>query len=362
VLRAAIGIALASVLYVSVYLVASAQLGRLLPNALAETIGGRDADKYTVEIGTVRLSPLLDGLTVSDLAVSFDTTTTDPTAEPALIRDARIDAIRVSKISLIPLLRGKAIIVSSVDIVGPTLALEFVAGQGQRPPLSEEGSADASDLESGARSPPTAALGRLRIRDGNVDLSRVTDRGTLLSSIRGLDIELTEAVIDSITFANPVRALTNSRVSIAFDTVLHTLDDSLYAVAAIQLRADSRDSVVEIGTVRITPTLRAARFFERLPEREDRINLSAGPVRIEGLDFRRYVRDESVRVRSIDVDSLDLHVYADINLDWGRVPNRASTTRGSGRSSSRCASTPFRSTKRASATRSRPKARSARES
>ena len=157
----------------------------------------------------------------------------------------------------------------------------------------------------------------LRIRGGAVDLTRVIDRGTLSSYLHGFNLELTEIRIDEVTFANPARALANSTVSISFDSVFHVLDDSLYAVAATNVRADSQDSVIVVGNVSLTPTLEARPFFARQSQRADLLTLSAGPIRIEGLDFDSYVREDSLRVRLIAVDSLDLHSYSDIALDWG---------------------------------------------
>ena len=306
---AAIGLGLAAVTYVGVLMVANAQLARLMPQAIAETVGGHDADKYRVEIGKVRLSPSLSGLTVEDLVVVFDTAAAEATTEPALVRVANLGSVRVSGVRLIPLLLGRGIFVSSVEIDGPRIVLDF--------PEAQAGGSPASSPESGDFSPPKTTLRRFRIRDGSVDLTRVTDHGTLSSFLHGLDVELTEIRIDTVSLADPVRALANSRVSIAFDTARHVFDDSLYVVTATQVRADSRDSLVEVGTVQLTPTLEAAPFFDRLTQRADRINMSAGPIRIEGLDFAGYVREDSVRARLVDVDSLDLHVYADINLEWG---------------------------------------------
>jgi len=316
-IAAVVGIGLVVVIYVGVLLVANAQLGRLLPRAIAEAVGGQDADRYTVEVGDVRLAPSLRGVTVEDLTVAFDSAAATDITEPALVRAASLGSVRVSGVRLIPLLRGEGIFVSSVEIDEPRIELDFSVAAVEKLPASDAARGDAASPESEEFSPPEAILRRIRIRDGSVDLTQVTERGTLTSFLHGLDLELTEIRIDTLSFANPGRALTNSRVSVAFDTVRHVFGDSLYVLTATQVRADSRDSLVRIGTVQLVPTLEAAPFFDRLPERADRINMSAGPIRVEGLDFAGYVSEETVHVRLVDVDSLDLHVYSDINLDWG---------------------------------------------
>jgi hypothetical protein len=310
-------IALLGLLYFVVLTVAAGQITRLLPGAVAEAIGGRDADRYDVHVSDVDLSLLLNGLTVRDLTVSIDSSAVGATVEPALVQAAHLGSLRVAGLRILPLLRGKGIYVSSIDLEGPTVSLYFPE-QGERSEIPEGGEGRSEvDVRPTEFRPPRTNLRRVRIQSGSIDLTRFTDRGMLTSLLRDLDLTLTEIEIDSVTFANPVQALANSRVTIAFDTVYHVLDDSLYFVAATDVRADSRDSVVEIGSVGFTPTLEAAPFFGRLPKRADRLNVRAGPIRIEGLDFANYIRDEAVGVRLVRVDSLDLQVYSDIALDWG---------------------------------------------
>ena len=311
-----IAVGFLGLLYWGAMVVADRQLTRMLPDALAEAVGGRDAARYTVTVEGVKLSYSLRGVTVRNLRVSLDSTAAAKTTEPALIRAANLGLLRVSGLRLIPLLLGKGIFVSSIEIDGPVISLDFAAAGG-----NAGESAQPEDAEPMAQSdsprPPNATLRSVSIRNGSIDLKRPTDYGALTSFLRNLELKLTEIQIDTVTLANPVSALTNSRVSLAFDTVYHVLDDSLYTVTATGFRAESRDSVMEIGTIQFTPTLEATPFFGRLRQRADRLGLSAGPIRIEGLDFAKYISDEALAIRLIEVDSLDLNVHSDIDLDWG---------------------------------------------
>ena len=126
---AAIGIGLA-VIYAGVLFVANAQLTRLLPAAIAEAVGGQDADRYTVQIGNVRLAPSLNGLMVEDLTVAFDSSAAGATAEPALVRAADLGSVRLSGLRLIPLLLGRGIFVESAEVDAPSIELDFSASLG----------------------------------------------------------------------------------------------------------------------------------------------------------------------------------------------------------------------------------------
>jgi len=310
-------VGLVFVLYFTAYRIADAQLERLLPSAVAEAVGGRDAAAYGVTIGDLRLARTLNGVHVADLEVSLDSAAALAMSEPALVRHASLGSVRVAGLRLVPLLRGQGIHVSSIEVDEPGVSLHFPAQVASKEQPPKSGTGSEVDAGSTGFRPPRTTLRRIRLRNGSVDLTRVTDRGVLASMLRGLDVTLTEISIDSVTFANPVRALTNSRVTFAFDTAYHVLDDSLYFMTATDVRADSRDSVVEIGAFGFTPTLEAAPFFGRLPKRADRLNVSAGPIRISGLDFANYLSEAAVEVHLVEVDSLDLHVYSDIALDWG---------------------------------------------
>lgn len=314
---AAAAVGLLAVLYATAYRIAGAQLARLLPGAVAEAVGGRDAPAYLVTFGDLRLARMLNGVQVTNLEVSLDSTAAVNMAEPAVVRGAYLRSVSVTGLRLVPLLRGEGIYVASIEIEGPSVSLDFPAQGDTREQSAKADSGFEMDAASTRFRSPRTTLRRIRLRNGSVDLTRVTDRGVLASLLRDLDVTLTDITIDSVSLANPVGALANSRVTLAFDTVYHVLDDSLYFVAAMDVRADSRDSVVEIGAIRFIPTLEAAPFFGRLRKRADRLNATAGPIRIEGLDFANYLREEAVRVRLVAVDSLNLHVYSDVALDWG---------------------------------------------
>jgi len=306
-------------------------------------VGGQDADLYTVQVGSVRLAPTLSSVTLRDLAVSVDSVADAAATEPSLIQEASLGRVSVSGLRLIPLLLGREILVSAVELIEPTIVLAVLAPEME--PSQEEVDTEAPDSGETDFVPPNTTIRRVTVRDASLDVTRVTEQGVLLSFVHGLDLELTEITIDQVTLVDPARALANSRVTLAVDTVRHLLDDSLFVLGATDIRADSRDSVFSIGTLELIPTLEPMGFFGRLPVRGDWIELSAGPVLMEGLDFRRYVKRGSAHIRLIDVDSLDLHVYSNINMDWGPslrpcqfhmgfaeipVPLRVDTIRASG--------------------------------
>jgi hypothetical protein len=332
VLIAVIGVGLAIVAYAGLLVIANGQLRKLLPEAVATAVGGEDADRYAVTAEAVRLSPWLSGLTVRGLTVALDTAgATEDAEEPALIRSASVRSFKVSGIRLIPLIRGRGIFISAIEIDRPQATLHFVApaeadeespgaaeadaAQGAEDPDAAPGTGDAGG--TGGFEAPPATLERIRIDDASIVLIQDSEIGTSLSALHGLDLELTDITIDLVTAANPARALANSRVEIAFDSASHLVEDSLYVIRAAGLRADSEESLVAIEEFSVVPMFEAGAFFARLKQRADRINVNAGPILIRGLDFHRYFAEDALYIRSIEVDSLDLHVFADINLAWG---------------------------------------------
>lgn len=329
-LIAAVGLVMAIAGYIGLLALANGQLRKLLPAAVATAVGGEDADRYVVTADAVRLSPWLSGLSVRGLRVALDTAgVSEEAEEPALIRSASVRSFEVSGLRLIPLIRGQGIFISSIEIDRPEAELHFALPAGEESPDPAEpdaapegaGPDPAAGLgetqeRRGFETPP-ATLERIRIDDASVVLIQEGEIGTALSALHGLDLELTNITIDVVTAANPARALANSAVSIALDSASHLVDDSLYVIRAAGLRADSEESLVAIEEFSVIPTLEAGPFFRRLEQRADRINLHAGPILIRGLDFYKYFAEDELYARSVEVDSLDVHVFADINIPWG---------------------------------------------
>jgi hypothetical protein len=102
-----------------------------------------------VQIGKVRLFPSLDGLTVEELAVDFDSAAALAATEPALVRAASFDRVRMSGVRLIPLVRGHGIFVSAVEIERPAVVLDFAGEPGAHPPLAGLDLGDVAGLGAG---------------------------------------------------------------------------------------------------------------------------------------------------------------------------------------------------------------------
>lgn len=305
--------------YFGLLLVANGQLRRLLPEAVTTAVGGEDAGRYVVTVGAVRLSPFLTGIGVRDLAIEVDTASVEEAVEPALIRSASVRSLGVSGLRLIPLIRGDGIFISSIEIDQPEAELYFIAPADAAPGGEEAETARGAEGAEGVvgfEAPP-ATLERIRIDDASIRLIQETMLGTALSALHGLDLELTDITIDVVTASNPARALANSHVQMSFDSASHLVEDSLYVIRAAGLRADSEESEVEIREFSVIPTLEANPFFRRLEQRADRIDLTAGPILIRGLDFYKYFAEDELYIRSVEVDALDVHVFADINIAWG---------------------------------------------
>ncbi len=139
-----------AVIYATIYLTAEWQLTRLLPRAVAEAVGGQEADRYAVRVGDVRLSPLLTGVSIEELSISVDTMGAEGAVEPALVRNASFRSLQVSGLRLIPLLRGAGLVVAGVELDRPSLVLDFAAVQGSSSAPAEGSHSDEVDDEEAA--------------------------------------------------------------------------------------------------------------------------------------------------------------------------------------------------------------------
>ena len=238
---AILAVGLLLLLYVGAVVIANKQLTRMLPGTLAEAVGGRDADRYSVTVGDVALSYSLRGVRISDLRVELDSTRTAETEEPALIRAANLGLLRVSGLRLIPLLMGEGIFVSNIVIEGPTISLDFSAAA-PAPAVAETADSD----RSASRAAPNASLRRVQVRNGSVDVARPTEYGTLVSFLRNLDLDLSEIRIDSVTLADPDEQI----------AALETAEAVLAAAGIEQLDLDDEVPQYGVSSRRILQAIR----------------------------------------------------------------------------------------------------------
>jgi hypothetical protein len=99
-----------------------------------------------------------------------------------------------------------------------------------------------------------------------------------------------------------------------------SFNDSVYAVDMEGVAANSRDSTLSVESMRAAPQVSDSAFARQQEYRRDRIDITAKRSAARSVDFGAALRDGSLRVGSIVLDSLGIDVFSD-----HRIPARTVT-------------------------------------
>jgi hypothetical protein len=182
-------------------------------------------------------------------------------------------------------------------------------------------------FQQGVRLPPYAP----RIRIARVVFPQIaldvrlprTAHGAIRLELESLEWTMADLVLDPTDTSAAARPLFSRRIDLqATDFLTHP--DRATVVRVAWLRTSLTDSTLEIRGVSFAPSKGGAAFRRSRRYRHDLIELSAGRLTAQGIDFGALLVGDGVRARRIEVDSFRIEIRNDRRRPEGpsRRPHR----------------------------------------
>ncbi|MBQ4279702.1 MAG: hypothetical protein IJC16_07100 [Rikenellaceae bacterium] len=195
------------------------------------------------------------------------------------------------------------IAVAALRITSPRLSL--VRNIAAAPPAADPAGA-RPDTAQVPLSPPRVEIGLFTLQDGAVSLCEHRDTATLCHKVGGLTLRTENFVFDAAS-ALTAGGLAAAELTATVNHIAYSFDRGAMTLEIDTLAVSTRDSLVELGGVRLLPQYPKATFAANAPRHADWTQVIAGSVRLTGIDFgamasHRYLID-SVRIADIEVAS-----------------------------------------------------------
>lgn len=303
---------------------------QLLRDWAAETIAEATGGVYQLDLGRVRVNPVLRRVGVD--SISLATRRAANARRPQSLPGLRLVlyGCTISGVHVITLVRGAGVVASSLGCRSGSLAVEMPRRIPTRAPSPGAAARAFGDrraflaLQQGVRLPPYAP----RVRIARVVFPRLaldvrlprTAKGAIRLELERLQWNMADLVIDPADPTAAARPLFSRRIELVANNFI-THPGGAMAVRVGQLRTSLTDSTLEVRDVGFAPTGSRAEFTQARRYRHDFIDLTVGRITAEGIDFGAFTVGQGVRARRIEVDSFRIDVTSD-----KRVPLRPGRT------------------------------------
>ncbi|MCC5941032.1 MAG: hypothetical protein JJU37_05770 [Balneolaceae bacterium] len=95
------------------------------------------------------------------------------------------------------------------------------------------------------------------------------------------------------------------------DTLSYVTEDSLYHLFIYSFDADTKSRTFSFSKSELIPQKSATQIAEEAGVQSDQYNYTAGPVKADGFDAKKWLRDEEIVLTSLIIENLDILINRD---------------------------------------------------
>ncbi len=146
----------------------------------------------------------------------------------------------------------------------------------------------------------------------NISLNYINkDKGGKQSSLKNVDIGVSDIFIDSLSGDDPKRFYYTKGIDITIRDYNIKTPDSLYQVGLKKLYFSTAEKKIVLDKVAFTPRYNHADFYNKKGSGGDIYNLKFKQIAINGIDLQSIFRDQFLYAETIDLGSPNIGIYSD---------------------------------------------------
>ncbi|TRX60506.1 hypothetical protein FNH22_05495 [Fulvivirga sp. M361] len=206
--------------------------------------------------------------------------------------DLKVDSLQLTKVAFNRFLEDNFIEADELLITKPTIEARF------------------NPVQSTAKSIlPTISLAKVRVNDALLDVVTKTNQRFNLQPV---DMVLDDFYYDSLTNLTTTY-IPASGINLSTYDLKFTTGDGLNEIILGELNLTNRNNGVNISGIKIKPLYGQEQYIENVGFETDWIETTIPSINIEGLNYRRFLRERAFIASYVSVNDPEVYVYRDKN-------------------------------------------------
>lgn len=146
----------------------------------------------------------------------------------------------------------------------------------------------------------------------NISLNYIDkDKGGKQSSLKNVDIGVSDIFIDSLSGDDPQRFYYTKGIDITIRDYTIKTPDSLYQVSLKKLYFSTAEKKIVLDKVAFVPRYNHSDFYRKKGSGGDIYNLKFKQIAINGIDLQSIFRDQFLYAETINIGNPDIGIYSD---------------------------------------------------
>lgn len=299
---------------------------KILDRQLSRSVSESSDSLYTLAYKEIHLNLLTGSMSIDNLVLLPDSSVyarmVQERRAPSTVYNAQMSSLEISGMNIIKYFTKKRIDANVFVMKDPEITV-----------IDDQRSIDTTpkvDLyQSISNSIRGFRVGRISLSDTKLTFTQIRkDSSKVLTQLQGVDIQLRNFQVDSISAYDPSRFFYAQNFELGLDKWDYRTPDSLYWMHVKKISYNAVDRDLKIGEMQLEPRYNKADFDRKVKTQQDRFQLAFRDIELQQIPFLKLLQQQNLFIKKASINGGELHVYRNRQLPMppgnklGQFPNQ----------------------------------------
>ncbi|WP_231458614.1 MULTISPECIES: hypothetical protein [unclassified Pedobacter] len=287
----------------------SARWKPLLTDKIKEGVYNGSSHLYKIDFKSINLNVITGSLALRDVTLTPDTVVYDSLKTlklaPAHIFELQLKKLQITRVGLLTAYFKKRVNVNEILLDKPSINMIF----NKVPKKTDTTKVEKSLYEQISKTLKSIQVRSIKIVDANFDYINKSGAKKTKNSIKHLDINVKDFLLDSLSGNDTSRFYYTKDISFKLAGYKSTTKDKMYSMKVDTISGSSATKKVTIKAFKLIPLYPELAFARKYKVQKDRYNLLFEKVEFSGVDFIGLNTDQKLYAKSLNIGPGNVEVF-----------------------------------------------------
>jgi len=264
---------------------------------------------YQIDFKSINLNVITGSLALRDVTLIPDTAVFDSLKKkqlaPAHTFELKLKKLQISRVGILTAYFKKRIDVKEILLQKPSINMIFNKVVKKPDSIKDE----KSLYEQISKTFKSVHVKSIKIVDADFDYFNKTAAKKTKKSIKHLDININDFLLDSLSRRDTTRFYYTKDVSFQIAGYKSVTKDKMYSMKVDTIKGSTASKKITVKGFKLTPLYDELTFARKYNIQKDRYNLSFDKIEFNGVDFIGLNTDEKLHAKSLKIGPANVEVF-----------------------------------------------------
>lgn len=264
---------------------------------------------YQIDFKSINLNVITGSLALRDVTLIPDTAVFDSLKKkqlaPAHTFELKLKKLQISRVGILTAYFKKRIDVKEILLQKPSINMIFNKVVKKPDSIKDE----KSLYEQISKTFKSVHVKSIKIVDADFDYFNKTAAKKTKKSIKHLDININDFLLDSLSRRDTTRFYYTKDVSFQIAGYKSVTKDKMYSMKVDTIKGSTASKKITVKGLKLTPLYDELTFARKYNIQKDRYNLSFDKIEFNGVDFIGLNTDEKLHAKSLKIGPANVEVF-----------------------------------------------------